>query len=1164
MECELNPFVTTSTASSLRRRALHAGFAGLLVALFLLGSSLAAAAEAALSFDLPAGEAAQTLKQFAVQANREIVFATNAVSGVTTHAVKGEMTAATALDQMLIDTGLVATVDSKSGAFAVKLEAKLPEKNVESRRADDAAAGTGSIEGRILAAEEPVVGARVSVLGLPLFTLTDRFGAYRIDDVPAGAQALVVDGEHIARVKVTGVLVKSHRSMTLATINAPARSRDLMAQTEQVVAAEKLDEVVQMDRFDVYGRKPAPYTGANVDLPRTENDPQPYFIYDSASIERSGAVSVVDFMQKFVPMNYRKGTTEQNPIALNGASSIFSLFGPVGQSQTLVLVNGRPQANVLLTGSPQQPDVNGIPLAAIDRIEILPASASAIYGGSALGGVINIVLKQNYVGGEIRLNYENSFGTDAPVKSTTVMGGLSLEGGRTHLFVSASYSDRQPMLLQDIPFLQDYLKRWTSALYTANDPGSPPLGATANVTTGDSTITLTLKRAYGGADLGTSITYVPTGYRGVATSGVAALAANAGKYNTNLANTTASATYDGYGAGLRTPLITGARLRGLSLSLRRQMLARLELYANFDFRSNRSYSDYSSGDGIVVTLPVDAPTNPFASEVYVNLPIANRDRGFTSLSESRDFVFGAKLDLPFEWTALTEFHHSENAMDYTLWTYDSKQLTADAKSGAFDPLEDLVGQGIDLTHYRGRVVSGSFTALNEVTARASGPIWHLPGGTVQGSTILSTQKQANHPSQTLTSYDYYPNDFTRVVTLTRQSVDDSAAMEITAPVFGQKFTYPLLRSLDLQFAGRYDNYHAHQSSYVRAFTATVTSPAINRSKSRYHSDNETYGITWKPVRDVMFRAAYSKAFTPPDPSNLLLTTLTTPYQTKIFDPLRGNASYSVSYLGSGNPDLKPETSDNETFGVVVTPRWVPGLRLSVDYSRINRANTMGSLSAQQLIDDEAYFPDRITRAAPVAGDTYSVGKITFVDTRYLNLLKTQTETYNLRADYSLRTKSYGNWMISGVGSVLEHYRLQPAFGALLTEQIGNEKSGSYLVPKFKGNLSLTWDLGPWSAGWTTTFSGHYVQSILYQPAQGGRYVPSQTYHDVFVGYQFRSAPGSNRFTRALLDNTSVEVGVKNVFNTKPPFDAVASSGLPYSVYGDLRLATYWLSLKKSF
>src|SRR4051812_6938933 len=85
-----------------------------------LGQSAPAAEAPKKTFDVPAGDAAQTLKQFATQAGCQIVFPSEVVAAVKTNPVQGELTASDALDRMLHDTGLGATLEQKSGAYAVR------------------------------------------------------------------------------------------------------------------------------------------------------------------------------------------------------------------------------------------------------------------------------------------------------------------------------------------------------------------------------------------------------------------------------------------------------------------------------------------------------------------------------------------------------------------------------------------------------------------------------------------------------------------------------------------------------------------------------------------------------------------------------------------------------------------------------------------------------------------------------------------------------------------------------------------------------------------------------------------------------------------------------------------------------------------------------------
>src|SRR5882757_7248209 len=127
----------TPTLHHTLRRALA-------LVLFTLAAGLTlVAAEATRTFNLPAGDAAQTLKQFSAQAGREIVFAPAAVSAVKTNEVKGALEPKAALDALLADTGLIATQDAKTGAFAVRRDAG---PNAPSRLANGRAAKVGRTE----------------------------------------------------------------------------------------------------------------------------------------------------------------------------------------------------------------------------------------------------------------------------------------------------------------------------------------------------------------------------------------------------------------------------------------------------------------------------------------------------------------------------------------------------------------------------------------------------------------------------------------------------------------------------------------------------------------------------------------------------------------------------------------------------------------------------------------------------------------------------------------------------------------------------------------------------------------------------------------------------------------------------------------------------------
>ncbi|MXP41204.1 TonB-dependent receptor plug domain-containing protein [Altererythrobacter soli] len=137
----------------------------------------------------------------------------------------------------------------------------------------------------------------------------------------------------------------------------------------------------------------------NVDIRRAEDDPQPYVVFTQEDIQRSNYSNIEDFIRKNLPMNYVSSTSAQSADRTDTISAV-SLRG-LGTNQTLILIDGRRAPRVLGGGFSQlQSDLAGVPLSAIDRIEVLPSTAGGIYGGGAVGGVVNIIRKRN-IGGSI-------------------------------------------------------------------------------------------------------------------------------------------------------------------------------------------------------------------------------------------------------------------------------------------------------------------------------------------------------------------------------------------------------------------------------------------------------------------------------------------------------------------------------------------------------------------------------------------------------------------------------------------------------------------------------------------------------------------------------------------------------------------------------------------
>ena len=195
-------------------------------------------------FNLPAGVASETLKQFAKQAGREIVFAPEAIGTVRTKEVQGELTPREALDLMLAGSGLVTSQDPKTGAFAVRKGAADP--NGAGAVPSDAAGIAPSNPGPGADSQEPVgritgvvtdstettflEGAVVAIAGTTHHTVTDRRGEFRFSGLSRGNYALLV----------------SYTGMSPTTVNVAVTAESLTS-----IAVRLSDDVVRMGAYTV-------------------------------------------------------------------------------------------------------------------------------------------------------------------------------------------------------------------------------------------------------------------------------------------------------------------------------------------------------------------------------------------------------------------------------------------------------------------------------------------------------------------------------------------------------------------------------------------------------------------------------------------------------------------------------------------------------------------------------------------------------------------------------------------------------------------------------------------------------------------------------------------------------------------------------------------------
>lgn len=938
----------------------------------------------------------------------------------------------------------------------------------------------------------------------------------------------------------------------------------------------------------------APFSDANVDLPRTINDAQPYYIFDNQTITRSAATNIEDFLKQRLTMNTRIKSSIQGSHGSLGNTSQIDLRG-LGPDKTLILVNGRRMAGVTWLGRDFQPDLNGIPLTAVERIEVLPSSASGIYGGSAMGGVVNVILKSDYSGGEVRALYDNSWDTDSSKRTLSAAYGMSLEGGRTRLRITGQYSDANSLLLRDRREIYDrnrervqqadpnyfYSPRnpfWGALPNIISRTYTPPYNIVDGVFYPDN---LVLKD---GTPLDTYFTQINAGTDPSIsmTELSATLLANKGSWNLELPDSTQVPN------GLRRQLFGTPETESLQIALQRQMSPRIEAFLDFSYYGNDSstvYNHYRGG----FYVPSTAPTNPFTSAVLVIFP-SNADIPHIANSTTRSIGVGLKAKLPHDWIGQLDYTWSRNNHNNHYSATDSSAYRAAINTGELNPFVDTLAHPMNLEKFLIPVLRDSESTMRDVALRGSGPLFALPGGPVQ-LTVGLEHRIGSKPDNIVTiQYPLTPAQSYKTVYYASDQATNSLYAEAQVPLIAPD-RIPLVHALDLQLSGRIERYTVDTGTksarvyYERdpvdiSYSGTTLNGGPYFSEDTYSSKNYTLGLRYQPIAGLMLRASRATAFLPPTPDQLLSILEPNPRGAYVrVDPQNPNwtAGYVAAITG-GNPDLKPQHSKSWNAGIVWEPqlRVLQGFRFNAEYYRIEQFDSITSLSSQTILDNESLYQGRVTRDAN--------GVLTLLDLTMTNLFHRETEGWDISMDYRWRTP-IGAFNLNAVGSIILHLKNQYSLSLPEYDAVNFPSEGG--AGKYKGNATLNWARGAWNAAWSARYFGSYKQygadggpyatqnpsptgyyRTYYRLRQGGDSIPSQIYHDLFVSYDFGNA-GATRNTRgvipALLSGVTLQAGVRNVFDKVPPYDFYYSFSQYFlSPYGDTRLRSYWLSLTKAF
>lgn len=229
----------------------------------------------------------------------------------------------------------------------------------------------------------------------------------------------------------------------------------------------------------------------------------PVIIFEKEDIERTGVATLPQFFEK-LPQNFGGGANGANVANLGldrdtannfGQGTSINLRG-LGTGTTLTLINGH---RVASSNRYQYVDVSLIPMSAVERVEILTDGASAIYGADAIGGVVNIILRQDFIGYETSARYGTTTSGGMNEYQASQAGGWAWDGG--HLLATYEYMKQGSLSATDRSFSENVTVK-PYDLYPASERNSLYVDGSQQLS---DVLTLTLTGTYAKRDVETTI-----------------------------------------------------------------------------------------------------------------------------------------------------------------------------------------------------------------------------------------------------------------------------------------------------------------------------------------------------------------------------------------------------------------------------------------------------------------------------------------------------------------------------------------------------------------------------------------------------------------------------------------------------------------------------------
>ncbi|MET0320506.1 MAG: TonB-dependent receptor [Duganella sp.] len=838
-------------------------------------------------------------------------------------------------------------------------------------------------------------------------------------------------------------------------------------------------------------------------------------------IEQTGKTSIADVVRSISADN-NGSVSGSFTSGFAGSASGVSLRG-LSVSSTLVLINGRRTAPYGFGDDGQRSfvDLNSIPLDAVDRIDILKDGASAIYGSDAIAGVVNIILRQNYIGQTMSASMGQSSEGDGTTNTVSGAFGFGdLDTNKFNIFgtVDIKTSEQIKQSNRGKWLGQADARPWggrdqRAGQTTAGNAGGSSFLGTLRPVSATGAAAGNIQNLPGSCD---AINLDPTG-------------------GTSLDNTRGGCLWDPVQYATIQPKTQNinAFLRGtVAINDNTQGYAEAGVFkskadtyttpsgltgAGFDLVNQRVNNTGTGADQLL--MPANHPDNFLGVAARPRWVDASRPRT-TDLETTVTRVLAGFKGTAAGWDYDTGVLYAKSKTDRSQnGYYRTSALRTALNNGTF-----RIGQGVINTPEVLALVSPTLsnsgvTKSTSVDFKASRELLELPGGMMGVAVGAEYRKEENNTESTPFT------DINDVVGLGYSAAEGKRNVK----ALYAELVVPVLKPLELQFAIRTDDY----SDYGRSTTPKV-------------------GFKFTPVEIFALRGTYAEGFRAPSSAengNSAVAAFTSIAGDPVRCPVTGLpvdcSSASVGAITIGNKNIKPETSKSYSLGIVLEP--IKAVNFSVDLWQIVRKNEINGSDPGAVVANPAGYPDaEIVRGEPTTNFPGLVGPILMVKAPYLNAGETKTSGVDVDLRGRLNIGEYGRITSGLTVTYMKEFKRTNADGTVL-EFAGTHGdinlSGNGGTPKTKARLTLGWDKGPFNI----TGNMNYVSSISDKNDTAGECLDTDENGVAYLNCRIASFTTTDLFARwNVTKQWELTASVSNVFNRMAPLDVQTYGRINYN------------------